>query len=303
MSKTCCFCGTVNEDSVDFCIKCHSSVYKDKIDICKDLYGLTTYGRNLISLSEEGNIAKQFSLAKAYLLGLYGIKQNIAKSKELFTILNNNGYIESKKFLEYIENDKYDIEDILLSKNKKSFPAVICKNCETIIPFSSISFNSHRRIQVYGTDILSTISKQSLYDMFFSNQVYACPICCSENLISLETPLAESLIKKHSHNKKYLQVLLSDPEYILSNITVRQNEGCYIATCIYGDYDCSQVLVLRHYRDNYLMRNLCGKIFVNIYYFISPIIVKYFGEIRIFKNILKPILDKIVKIIKNKKLC
>ena len=30
----------------------------------------------------------------------------------------------------------------------------------------------------------------------------------------------------------------------------RKNNGCYVATCVYGSYDCPEVWVLRRFRDN-----------------------------------------------------
>lgn len=70
--------------------------------------------------------------------------------------------------------------------------------------------------------------------------------------------------------------------------------GCYIATAVYGAYDCPQVLTLRRYRDNYLVRTWCGRLFVSIYYAISPILVKWFGNSEKFKKFWKKRLDKFV---------
>lgn len=70
--------------------------------------------------------------------------------------------------------------------------------------------------------------------------------------------------------------------------------GCYIATCVYGSYDCPQVWTLRRYRDLVLAQTLLGRAFVRIYYAISPKIVKNFGSTLWFKNLWKKILDRIV---------
>ena len=54
--------------------------------------------------------------------------------------------------------------------------------------------------------------------------------------------------------------------------------GCYIATAVYGSYDSSEVKILRKYRDDVLCSTLTGRIFVKIYYFASPKILKIFGK-------------------------
>lgn len=73
------------------------------------------------------------------------------------------------------------------------------------------------------------------------------------------------------------------------------SEGCYVATCVYGSYDCPEVWTLRRFRDNILRKNLLGKAFVKTYYAVSPTAVKLFGNTTLFKNFFKPKLDKLVK--------
>ena len=76
--------------------------------------------------------------------------------------------------------------------------------------------------------------------------------------------------------------------------------GCYIATCVYGSYECPNVWVLRRFRDNILDTNLLGKIFIRTYYTLSPLLVNLFGESKVFKSIFKMPLDILVGKLKNK---
>lgn len=71
-------------------------------------------------------------------------------------------------------------------------------------------------------------------------------------------------------------------------------KGCYIATSIYGSYDCPEVWVLRRFRDYKLDKSIMGGIFIKLYYFTSPIFVKIFGKTTVFKRIFKKILDKMI---------
>lgn len=78
------------------------------------------------------------------------------------------------------------------------------------------------------------------------------------------------------------------------------SQGCYIATCVYGSYDCPEVWTLRRYRDNTLASTLAGRCFIRLYYAISPTIVKWFGHTKWFKNIWQRKLDKIVQTLNNR---
>ena len=78
------------------------------------------------------------------------------------------------------------------------------------------------------------------------------------------------------------------------------NSGCcYVATSVYGSYDCPQVWVLRRYRDDRLAKSWYGRIFVRVYYAISPTLVKLFGETKWFKSIWRKRLDNLVNKLQN----
>lgn len=70
--------------------------------------------------------------------------------------------------------------------------------------------------------------------------------------------------------------------------------GCYVATCVYGSYDCPEVWTLRRFRDYKLAETWCGRAFIKTYYAISPTIVKIFGEKNWFKKLWRRKLDKLV---------
>lgn len=70
--------------------------------------------------------------------------------------------------------------------------------------------------------------------------------------------------------------------------------GCYVATCVYGSYDCPSVWTLRRYRDDVLSERVCGRLFIKLYYAISPTLVKWFGKAKWFRRMCKAPLDKLV---------
>lgn len=70
--------------------------------------------------------------------------------------------------------------------------------------------------------------------------------------------------------------------------------GCYVATCVYGSYDCPEVWTLRRYRDHTLAQTWYGRLFIKAYYFISPKAVSLFGKYNWFKHLWKGKLDQLV---------
>lgn len=71
-------------------------------------------------------------------------------------------------------------------------------------------------------------------------------------------------------------------------------KGCYIATCVYGSYDCPQVMVLRRFRDDTLEKYALGRAFIKLYYKVSPGLVDRFGKNEKIKNAVKSVLEKFV---------
>ncbi len=76
--------------------------------------------------------------------------------------------------------------------------------------------------------------------------------------------------------------------------TKKSSGGCYVATAVYGSYDCPQVWTLRRYRDFTLAKSWYGRAFIRTYYAISPTMVKWFGKTKCFNLIFKKRLDKMV---------
>lgn len=93
-----------------------------------------------------------------------------------------------------------------------------------------------------------------------------------------------------------------DASYIKPETSSPQTKsgGCYVATAVYGSYDCPEVWTLRRFRDYTLAETWYGRAFVYTYYAISPTLVKWFGKTDWFKNLWKPMLDRMVEDLQNK---
>jgi hypothetical protein len=75
----------------------------------------------------------------------------------------------------------------------------------------------------------------------------------------------------------------------------KQSEGCYIATAVYGSYDCPEVWVLRRFRDDRLAKTAAGRAFIAAYYAVSPTLVKWFGNTKWFQAMWKTVLDSMIQ--------
>ncbi len=116
----------------------------------------------------------------------------------------------------------------------------------------------------------------------------------------------EMLLKKCQSNPeraiKYAERILEIDPYnaTAKSIMSRKNNsyssnGCYVATAVYGSYDCPQVWTLRRFRDNTLSKRWYGRLFIHTYYAISP-----FGSTEWFTNLFRPTLDRMVKHLNSK---
>lgn len=80
----------------------------------------------------------------------------------------------------------------------------------------------------------------------------------------------------------------------------RKKKGCYVATCVYGTYDCPELWVLRRYRDDVLEQSWFGRRFISMYYAVSPTAVKLFGGRRVITSLWREIIDSFVEKLRKK---
>ena len=101
-------------------------------------------------------------------------------------------------------------------------------------------------------------------------------------------------------NKNVIEIYSEKIKRYQPDFEAPKSGGCYVATSVYGSYDCPEVWTLRRFRDNTLDHNIFGKLFIKSYYATSPTLVKYFGDKKFFKMIFKPILNRFVKKLNDK---
>lgn len=87
-------------------------------------------------------------------------------------------------------------------------------------------------------------------------------------------------------------------EQYIQQSAEKSKSGCFVATACYGNYNATEVLVLRNYRDTVLLKTNLGRTAVSVYYRLSPPIARFIEKSELIKtfirkNILAPIVSKI----------
>lgn len=104
-------------------------------------------------------------------------------------------------------------------------------------------------------------------------------------------------IANHIRNNKQIIVGINSTLNSIKTKQQRSSGGCYIATSVYGSYEHPQVIKLRSFRDNKLLQNRFGILFVKAYYFVSPKLAKWLGKKPSIQIKVRKLLDKLIRVI------
>jgi len=192
-----------------------------------------------------------------------------------------------------IGNGQFNTNYIFKSlSHKKDSAAYLCKSAN-INDYNDWFLPSKEEILILSP----YLTKESTF--WTSSFEDDCPLC-------LQMRSSYPQIMKANIDDKYnIRPIRTFGDYKLSSTKceIVKNEdynGCYIATCVYGSYDCPEVWTLRRFRDYTLDDTWYGRLFINIYYAISPTIVKWYGENKSFKAFWKKLLDKLISQLRDK---
>lgn len=157
------------------------------------------------------------------------------------------------------------------------------------------TFKISRIISVDGvtdTPVSSSSSVKTQKSAYTGNSFSAKPSTNQTSSYSPETSYKPSSGYSSSYMSSYSS---SSRSSYSSSPSTKQSEGCYIATMAYGDYDHPQVMALRRYRDEVLLRSVPGRLFVRFYYWISPKLVKVLSGHDAINAVVRGALDRIVE--------
>jgi len=74
-----------------------------------------------------------------------------------------------------------------------------------------------------------------------------------------------------------------------------KKHGCYIATAVYGSYECDEVYSLRRFRDDRLSKHYFGRFLIRVYYIVSPRLAGRIGHFPMVKGVIRNLLDRVVR--------
>ena len=222
--------------------------------------------QNAINLVEPDERSNKMEIFRTEILNLF-----FAYKTNIFNVINENkNRLSESDVSDYLTDNMNIINDTEATLN--IFPPEnvelndpVATSYEMIISCCSALSGSYK--YVWG------------YDMQTTKNEY-------KRFIIKSSIIAFGKAKK----EEYLQKMKTlNPEYKLP-----RKKGCYVATAVYGSYNCPEVWTLRRFRDQRLKQTLGGRLFIKLYYSTSPTLVKYFGNTKAFKNFFKPRLDKFV---------
>jgi hypothetical protein len=76
-----------------------------------------------------------------------------------------------------------------------------------------------------------------------------------------------------------------------------KGSGCYVATMVYGSYEAPEVLVLRKFRDHFLVNYFLGRAFIHWYYAHSPSFVERYKHSKKVNALIRFLLNGLVKLL------
>lgn len=142
---------------------------------------------------------------------------------------------------------------------------------------------------------LAFVDCDSLKEITIPDSVSLGEAVFSRNNNNLKINASEEWKKANWHCHPSLEAYNPQPQPQSQPQPQLQSQGgCYIATAVYGSYDCPSVWTLRRYRDDRLAKTFFGKIFIRLYYAVSPTVVCIFGRQKWFNRFWKKRLDKFV---------
>ena len=269
-----------------------STVKIDQEDALANLYQLA---RRADETGNSEDAAKYYSQIveknpsdwEAYFYsGVYGAMQCKVGELGLYASRVSNSIPEALKLIKENVTDVDQRAEALSKVGKKSFM------------ISSF-------FQRAGVQHLGVVSAETLEAGAMVAKIY-----CEKAIdMFLDEPCFEkgclSLLKEYNDTHSFDVPKINDaikkfePDYVHQVKPVTTTGGCYVATAVYGSYDCPEVWTLRRYRDFNLAKTWYGRAFVHAYYAISPILVKWFGGTRWFKSLWRGFLDRMVKKLQN----
>lgn len=269
----------------------------------------------LLNLAKKELLIHNFSNANFY---LDEIKKNSADSDQRISdLFNELGILECTKASWSSDRESKETQQLIkeiTTYDSQNINVWLFMLESSFYPPDVVSFGN--KILMLSSQDKSEFYKETVYEIYIQKEFDPKKVVSSVNLVSeipnkyilendkLQSILMQNCLRFISNNRRIIlsyqdtinewcKQLQSDKRAEIQRI-LNNSKGCYIATCVYGSYECPQVWTLRRYRDYTLDKTWYGRLFVKCYYAISPILVKWFGKTKWFRRFWKAKLDKMI---------
>ncbi len=192
---------------------------------------------------------------------------------------------------------------------------LVCDNSEFTGYFNDVYFSLEANKSKIVPGCIKELAEKEARKLFYktnsqSDAIYSGAQITGHNIsepqpnpfLSCRVKYPHPIPDKSGDNIRFFKFIIWNDKYYTYSDSVGpwgadegRNEGCYIATAVYGSYDCPEVWTLRRYRDETLGASWYGRAFISIYYAISPTLVRIFGNTEWFKKIWREKLNKMVQ--------
>lgn len=258
---------------------------------------------NLVEQNDPNNIEaifySSYGKAKSSL-----IDSDLYKRQAAFKVLQNSVSIiddnfdvtrkdENKPIIEQISQDIFGMacSTYVYNQKKNGYGIVISSDkLQTVTLFNELGREFMVALENIALKLPETNNSDKVY--YYSLALKHAEYILQNGSLANPKNFQDIIMEYHKIINKYdsTHVVPTSPP-----AAGQKQSGCYVATCVYGSYNCPQVWTLRRYRDNTLGATWYGRAFIKIYYAISPTLVKWFGHTKWFKKMWKNKLDKMVK--------
>ncbi len=290
--------GTVKIDNSDFVERYLQNARRAK---AKEDWEETEKYYNLVEQNDPTNIEAIFysSYGKAK---MSLVDSDIYKRQAAFKVLQNCVSIVDDNFnIEKEEEQKEIIKQIavdissmyasnfVFNQRRNGYGIVVSSDANsTYALFDSLSLEFCTTLE----EIIKKYPEERKADtvFFYDLAIKQCAVV---------TAYGKAKVTAHNRAQKYHETwhqIDQSHEIPLPQANASQKKsGCYVATAVYGSYDCPEVWTLRRFRDFTLAETWYGRAFIRTYYAISPTLVKWFGETKWFKKMWQGKLDRMVR--------
>lgn len=151
---------------------------------------------------------------------------------------------------------------------------------------------------------------------FTSCRVMNCPACNKDVSFKARIcpkcghPITEKDVNEYADGKKKewersgeprdlgLAKPKEDKEKVNRGNQIQESQGCFIATAVFDSFFAPETVILREFRDKVLNKFILGRLFVTIYYWLSPSAANFLKDNEVLKGITRKLLTLLIQLAK-----